>query len=156
MEFEDDAFVLSARLHGETGAIVEILTGMHGRYAAHVAGGASRRMKPALQPGARVIFTYRARVSDQLGSARQEAVGEGPSALFDESMALAKRVAAYPPEAVREIKALMRAAQDDAVGDARARENEAYGRLRREAMHTRLTLEQAAASMLASPRKQTG
>jgi AmiR/NasT family two-component response regulator len=35
-------------------------------------------------------------------------------------------------------------------------ENEAYGRLRREAMRTRLTLEQAAASMLTSPRKQAG
>ena len=35
-------------------------------------------------------------------------------------------------------------------------ENEAYGRLRHEAMQTRLTLEQAAASILASPRKQAG
>jgi AmiR/NasT family two-component response regulator len=35
-------------------------------------------------------------------------------------------------------------------------ENEAYGRLRREAMQTRLTLEQAAASILASPQKQAG
>jgi enoyl-CoA hydratase/carnithine racemase len=46
-----------------------------------------------------------------------------------ESMALAQRVATYPPAAVREIKALMRAAQSDAVGNARARENEAYRRL---------------------------
>jgi AmiR/NasT family two-component response regulator len=35
-------------------------------------------------------------------------------------------------------------------------ENEAYGRLRREAMETRLTLEQAAASILASSRRQAG
>lgn len=35
-------------------------------------------------------------------------------------------------------------------------ENEAYGRLRREAMQTRLTLEQTAASILASPRRQAG
>jgi AmiR/NasT family two-component response regulator len=35
-------------------------------------------------------------------------------------------------------------------------ENEAYGRLRREAMQTRVTLEQAAASMLASPQRQAG
>ena len=35
-------------------------------------------------------------------------------------------------------------------------ENEAYGRLRREAMRTRLTLEQAAGSLLASPRRQVG
>ena len=36
MEFEDDAFVLSARIHGETGAIVELLTSQHGRWAAQV------------------------------------------------------------------------------------------------------------------------
>ncbi|HRD47063.1 MAG TPA: recombination protein O N-terminal domain-containing protein, partial [Caulobacter sp.] len=62
MEWEDDAFVLSARPHGETGAIVELLTERRGRFAAHVAGGASRRMKPFLQAGAKVLVQYRARV----------------------------------------------------------------------------------------------
>lgn len=89
MEFEDDAFVLAARSHGETGAIVEFLTARHGRYAAHVAGGASRRIKPFLQPGSRVLLAFRARVADQLGSAQLEPVGEGPSALFDDPLALA-------------------------------------------------------------------
>ncbi|MES2034935.1 MAG: DNA repair protein RecO [Pseudomonadota bacterium] len=94
MEWEDDAYVLSARSHGETGAIVELLTEHHGRFAAHVAGGASRRMKPFLQAGARVQASYRARVSDQLGAAQLEPVGEGPSALFDDPMALAGLAAA--------------------------------------------------------------
>ena len=89
MEFEDDAFVLSARAYGETGAIVEILTSAHGRWAAHVAGGASRRIKPVLQPGGRVLVRYRARTSEQLGSASIEALNEGPSALFDDPAALA-------------------------------------------------------------------
>ena len=43
MEWEDDAFVLSARTHGETGAIVELLTQDRGKFAAHVSGAASRR-----------------------------------------------------------------------------------------------------------------
>ncbi|HXU99430.1 MAG TPA: DNA repair protein RecO [Caulobacteraceae bacterium] len=94
MEFEDRAFVLSARAHGETGAIVEVLTAAHGKWAAHVAGGASRRMKPVLQPGAGVRINYRARVADQLGSARFESEGEGPSAMFDDSLALAGLAAA--------------------------------------------------------------
>jgi DNA repair protein RecO (recombination protein O) len=94
MEFEDEAFVLSARAHGEAGAIVELLTARHGKYAAHVAGGASRRMKPFLQPGAQVTVRYRARVSDQLGSASLEPVGEGPAALFDDGLALAGLAAA--------------------------------------------------------------
>ena len=89
MEFEDDAFVLSARPHGETGAIVEILTASRGRWAAHVAGGASRRMKPMLQAGARVLVRYRARTSDQLGSATLEAGDSDPSILFDDPTALA-------------------------------------------------------------------
>ncbi|HEY8571243.1 DNA repair protein RecO [Phenylobacterium sp.] len=94
MEFEDDAFVLSARAHGETGAIVELLTAHHGKYAAHVAGGASRKMKPFLQAGSPVTARYRARVSDQLGSATLESAGEGPAALFDDPLALAGVAAA--------------------------------------------------------------
>jgi len=89
MEFEDQAFILSARPHGEAGAIVEALTAQSGKWAAHVAGGASRRMKPFLQAGARVTFAYRARVADQLGAARIEPLGEGPAALFDDGDALA-------------------------------------------------------------------
>ena len=84
MEWGDDAFVLSARAHGETGAIVELLTARHGRHAGHLPGGASRRMKPFLQPGARVTAEFRSRTSDQLGSLRLEPVGEGPAALFDD------------------------------------------------------------------------
>lgn len=89
MEWEDDAFVLSARSHGETGAIVELLTAERGKFVAHVAGGASRKMKPFLQAGAKVIARYRSRVSDQLGSVVLEPVGEGPAALFDDPLALA-------------------------------------------------------------------
>ena len=94
MDFEDDAFVLSARAHGESGAIIDLLTAEHGRYVAHVAGGASRKIKPFLQPGARVLVHYRSRVSEQLGSAAIEPVGEGPSALFDDPLALAGLAAA--------------------------------------------------------------
>ena len=94
MDFNEEAFVLSARSHGDTGVVAELLTETHGRRAAYVAGGASRKMKPFLQPGARVIVDYRARTSDHLGSARLEPVGEGPSALFEDSMALTGLAAA--------------------------------------------------------------
>jgi len=94
MDFTDDAYVLSARAHGDTGAVVDLLTESHGRRAAYVAGGASRRMKPFLQPGARVVADYRARTSEHLGSARLEPVGEGPAALFDDPLALTGLAAA--------------------------------------------------------------
>ena len=93
-EFHEEAFVLSARSHGDTGVVVDLLTETNGRHAAYVAGGASRKMKPFLQAGARVIADYRARTSDHLGSARLEAVGEGPSALFDDPLALTGLAAA--------------------------------------------------------------
>jgi DNA repair protein RecO (recombination protein O) len=94
MEFEDEAFVLSARPFGEAGAIVELLTARHGKYAAHVAGGASRRLKPVLQAGAPVTARYRARTGEQLGSASLEAAGPGPAALFDDPLALSGLAAA--------------------------------------------------------------
>lgn len=89
MDFHEEAFVLSARGHGDTGAVVDLLTETHGRRSAFVAGGASRRMRPFLQPGARVVADYRARTSEHLGAARLEPVGEGPAALFDDPLALA-------------------------------------------------------------------
>ncbi|WP_035309692.1 recombination protein O N-terminal domain-containing protein, partial [Brevundimonas sp. EAKA] len=70
MDFHEEAFVLSARAHGDTGAVVDLLTESHGRRAAYVAGGASRKMRPFLQAGARVAADYRARTSGQLGGAR--------------------------------------------------------------------------------------
>ena len=94
MDFAEEAFVLSARAHGDTGVVVDLLTENHGRRAAYVAGGASRKMKPFLQAGARVVAEYRARTSDHLGSARLEPVGEGPSALFDDPLALTGLAAA--------------------------------------------------------------
>jgi len=94
MEFEDEAFVLSARPFGEAGAIVELLTARHGKYAAHVAGGASKRLRPLLQAGAPVTARYRARTGDQLGSAVLESAGAGPAELFDDPLALCGLAAA--------------------------------------------------------------
>lgn len=87
MEFEDQAIVLGARGHGETGAIVHVLSESHGVYAAHIAGGASRRIKAALQPGALVEFRYRARNADQLGAATLEPSEATPD-LLDDPLAL--------------------------------------------------------------------
>lgn len=68
MEWSDDAIVLSVRPHGETSAIAELLTHGHGRHLGLVRGGASRRVKPALQPGNLLHVTWRARLNDHLGN----------------------------------------------------------------------------------------
>ena len=68
MEWSDDAIVLSSRPHGESGAILELLTRDHGRHAGLVRGGTSRRVTPTLQPGNRVHAQWRARLEEHLGS----------------------------------------------------------------------------------------
>lgn len=68
MEWSDDAIVLSSRAHGETGAILELLTRDHGRHMGLVRGGASRRVRPVLQPGNSVHVHWRARLEEHLGS----------------------------------------------------------------------------------------
>ncbi len=73
MEWSDDAIVLSVRALGESGAIVEALTRTHGRHMGRVRGGASRRMKPVLQPGNTLRLVWRARLNEHLGSFAAEA-----------------------------------------------------------------------------------
>jgi DNA repair protein RecO (recombination protein O) len=68
MEWSDDAIVLSVRPHGESSAILEVLTHSHGRHLGLVRGGASRRARPALQPGNTLHLTWRARLNEHLGS----------------------------------------------------------------------------------------
>ena len=68
MEWSDDAIVLSVRPHGESSAIVEVLTHGHGRHLGLVRGGASRRARPALQPGNTLHVNWRARLNEHLGN----------------------------------------------------------------------------------------
>ncbi|MCK5276779.1 MAG: recombination protein O N-terminal domain-containing protein, partial [Alphaproteobacteria bacterium] len=51
MEWSDEGIVLAVRRHGESAAIVSLLTLGHGRHAGLVRGGGSRRMRGFLQPG---------------------------------------------------------------------------------------------------------
>lgn len=67
MEWRDEGVLLSVRPHGESAAIIEVFTALHGRHAGVVRGGASRRLAPMLQPGAQVSVTWRARLEDHIG-----------------------------------------------------------------------------------------
>lgn len=68
MEWSDDAIVLSVRPHGESSAILEVLTHGHGRHLGLVRGGASRRARPSLQPGNTLHLSWRARLNEHLGN----------------------------------------------------------------------------------------
>ena len=67
MEWTDEGIVLGVRRHGESSAIVELLTRAHGRHLGLVRGGASSRMRPLLQPGNSVSAVWRARLDEHLG-----------------------------------------------------------------------------------------
>ena len=88
MEWTGDGIVLAVRPHGETSAIVDLLTEAQGRHAGLVRGGRSRTARPILQPGNRVHATWRARLADHLGNFDIEAdrlvVGE----LMEDRLAL--------------------------------------------------------------------
>lgn len=73
MEWTDDGIVLGVRRHGESSAIVELLTRGHGRHLGLVRGGAGSRMRPLLQPGNSVRALWRARLDEHLGTYALEA-----------------------------------------------------------------------------------
>ena len=89
MEWTDEAIILSVRPHGETAAVVELLTRSHGRHLALVHGGRSRRLRPTLQIGNHVDATWKARLADHLGHATIELRRGYASAAMQEPLALA-------------------------------------------------------------------
>ncbi|WP_316181910.1 DNA repair protein RecO [Bradyrhizobium sp. SZCCHNRI1009] len=67
MEWTDDGIVLGVRRHGESSAVVELLTREHGRHLGLVRGASGKRMRPVLQPGNTVRAIWRARLDEHLG-----------------------------------------------------------------------------------------
>ena len=68
MDWRDEGVLLSMRPHGESAAIIEVLTALHGRHAGVVRGGASRKMAATLQPGTGLQLEWRARLDDHIGT----------------------------------------------------------------------------------------
>ena len=68
MEWRDHGILLSTKKHGETSAIIEVFTPLHGRHLGIVRAGTSRKLAPVLQPGAQLEVTWRARLHDHIGT----------------------------------------------------------------------------------------
>ena len=94
MEWRDSGFVLAARRHGESAAIVEILTAEHGRHAGLVRGGQSPKRRALLQPGNAVEVTWRARLPEHLGTLECELVRAHAARFLDDPDRLAALAAA--------------------------------------------------------------
>lgn len=67
MEWQGDGLILNVRRHGETSAIIDVLTRERGRHSGLVRGGRSRNQRPVLQAGNLVHLVWRARLEDHLG-----------------------------------------------------------------------------------------
>jgi DNA repair protein RecO (recombination protein O) len=89
MDWRDEGILLDLRRHGESAAIIEVLTQAHGRHAGVVRGGGGRRMAPVLQPGAQLDLSWRARLSDHIGTFVVDPVRNRSGALLSDAAALA-------------------------------------------------------------------
>ena len=94
MEWRDTGFVLSARRHGESALIVELLTAEHGRHAGLVRGGQSPRRRAVLQPGNLVTASWRGRLPQHLGTLDCELVAAHAARFLDDAGPLAALQAA--------------------------------------------------------------
>ncbi|MCR9128469.1 MAG: DNA repair protein RecO [Alphaproteobacteria bacterium] len=88
MEWTDEGRIIAVRPHGETSAVVEVLTAANGRHAGLVRGGRSRTMRPVLQPGNRVRAVWRARLEEHLGNFQIEADQLSAGHLMEDPLAL--------------------------------------------------------------------
>jgi DNA repair protein RecO (recombination protein O) len=89
MEWRDAGFVLSARRHGESGLIVELLTAERGRHAGLVRGGQSPRRRALFQPGNAVTALWRGRLAEHLGTLECELTEAHAARLLDDPDRLA-------------------------------------------------------------------
>jgi DNA repair protein RecO (recombination protein O) len=88
MEWRDEGIILGTRRHGETSAILEVMTRAHGRHLGLVRGGRSRKQQPVLQAGNRVDVIWRARLDEHLGTFQVEALDLNAARLFDSAAAI--------------------------------------------------------------------
>ena len=79
MHLRAPAILCASRAHGESGAVIRLLTADHGMLAAYCAGARGRRLRPVLIPGNVVDAEISARSASQLPFAKLELVeSRGP------------------------------------------------------------------------------
>lgn len=127
MEWQEDGIILSVRKHGESSAIVNLLTHTRGRHAGLIRGGTGKRMRGLLQPGNKVQATWRARLPEHLGNFSIEPVTAYAAAALNDAGKLAALSAACAliestlperephPAVLDGLEILLAALEDDAV-----------------------------------------
>jgi len=88
MEWRDEGVVIGVRKHGESSAIVEVMTRQHGRHLGLARGARSKTSAPVLQPGNSVAVVWRARLDAHMGAWTLEPVRLRSGAIMGSAMAL--------------------------------------------------------------------
>jgi DNA repair protein RecO (recombination protein O) len=94
MEWRDQGIVLAERRHGESGAIVSLLTAEHGRHAGRVRSAQGPRTRGIFVPGNLVMANWRARLDEHLGTFTAELVTPFAARVLDDPGRLAGLAAA--------------------------------------------------------------
>lgn len=127
MEWTDEAIILGLRRHGESSAIVSLLTRSRGRQSGLIRGARGRTARGFLQPGSLIRATWRARLAEHLGTVGWEPVAAVPADVLDDAGRLAGLAAACavadaalperePQDAVHAgLLVLLQSLSDDAV-----------------------------------------
>jgi DNA repair protein RecO (recombination protein O) len=94
VDWSDEAIILSARPHGETSLILQLLTRERGRHAGLVRGARRARGRGVYETGNRVAADWQARLADHLGTLRCELLRGYAADLIDDPTRLACLAAA--------------------------------------------------------------
>lgn len=86
IEWSDQAIVLSARPYGENKILLVLFTASHGRHAGLVHGG--RRNRSLLEPGNLVKATWKARLSEHLGTYSLELIQPYAASFLEDAVKL--------------------------------------------------------------------
>ena len=88
INWEDEAIILKVTAFGESAAVVNIFTEKNGKYAGLVRGAKTQAMRSLLQIGNKVKATWRARLSEHLGTFKFEPIKSMATNFFDDPLKL--------------------------------------------------------------------
>lgn len=88
IQWQDEAVILSVRPHGESSAIVIVLSKERGRCAGLVRGAQSQNARGILQPGNLVKVNWSARLAEHLGVFKIELIKSNAVIFFDDALKL--------------------------------------------------------------------
>jgi DNA repair protein RecO (recombination protein O) len=89
MQWRDSGIVLSARRHGERALLLRVLTREHGRHSGLVRNGQGPRQRGRYEIGNQLDLTWRARLSEHLGTFAAELEKSHASRFLDDAARLA-------------------------------------------------------------------